>query len=87
VLDERLRFVEPSPDPLCRFDPIDTFYEFAKFRLTHTDGGFPPMAHFGICAFEIHGDVKVVDECPMPQINLENESEEGFDPWRIREQE
>jgi hypothetical protein len=66
---------------LC-FDYIDTEMEFAKFRFKHTEMRHSNRTHIGINAIEIHGDVRVVEQC-VSQFGHIVCPVEDFDPWAI----
>jgi hypothetical protein len=87
LLDERQRIGERPMKPFCRVNSIDTEKEFSKFRFVHTDTQFPPMSHFALKALEIHGSIRVIHECPVPEIQFGICEDQEFDPWKIDDME
>jgi hypothetical protein len=69
--------------PFCRANSIDTGKEFSKLRFLHTDSNFPPMGHFALKGSEIHGNIRVLDEFPIPEIPCASYEHEEFDLWKI----
>jgi hypothetical protein len=41
------------------------------------------MGHFALRGLEIHGNIRVSDEVPIPEIPGTSWEVEEFDPWKI----
>jgi hypothetical protein len=86
VLVEHAQISEHFPAEACRLDPIDTEFEFAKFRFRPTEWNIPAWGHITVGAMEIHGSVRVTGPI-VPVVGEEDCSLEDFDPWAIPDME